>query len=157
METSSEAPLPPGAFARERLLSVLALGLLGFAGVAMKGGGSGPVAHWCRAHGAGVCYEASWLMALRAGWPRARIVRQALAVFAATALLEAAQLWRPPVLEAVRRTFAGRALLGASFDWLDYPHYAVGCALGAALACWVRRPTRDRGNRPAGDMSALEE
>lgn len=122
----------------------------------MKTGGPGPVARWCHAYGAGVWYAVFWVMALRILWPQARIAYQASAVFAVTALLEAAQLWRPPGLEVVRQTLVGRALLGASFDWLDYPHYAVGCALGAAFAGWIRRRARSGAQAPGGTKAREE-
>jgi hypothetical protein len=54
-----------------------------------------------------------------------------VAVFAVTCALEVLQLWHPAPLEAVRGTFLGRTLLGTTFVWWDFPHYALGCALGA--------------------------
>jgi hypothetical protein len=34
----------------------------------------------------------------------------------------------------LRGTFLGAALLGTTFDWWDFPHYVIGCAIGIVLA-----------------------
>ncbi|MDP6778276.1 MAG: DUF2809 domain-containing protein, partial [Candidatus Latescibacteria bacterium] len=57
-------------------------------------------------------------------------------VLAVTCALEVLQLWHPPFLELVRRSFVGATLLGTSFDWVDFPHYVAGCAIGWL---WMRR------------------
>ena len=125
--------------AAERLLSLFALVPVCVLGLCMKEGAGGSAASWSQAYGAGVVYEVFWLLVLRVVWPQAAVGPQAAGVFGATALVELSQLWHPPVLEAARRTFLGHAFLGASFDWIDYPHYAVGCGLGAVLAICIRR------------------
>jgi len=56
------------------------------------------------------------------------------AVFLLTSLLEVLQLWHPPLLEAVRATFLGRALIGSGFEWSDLPHYAAGALVAAGIA-----------------------
>jgi hypothetical protein len=61
--------------------------------------------------------------------------RIAIGVFVVTSLLEVLQLWHPWALEQARATFLGRALLGTTFAWWDFPHYALGCALGWV---WMR-------------------
>jgi len=43
------------------------------------------------------------------------------------------QLWHPPFLELIRSTFWGRALIGTSFSWWDFPHYIFGSAIGGFL------------------------
>jgi hypothetical protein len=47
--------------------------------------------------------------------------------------LEFAQLWHPAWLEAIRRTFIGRCVLGTTFGWDDFPAYVVGAVLGWML------------------------
>jgi hypothetical protein len=47
-----------------------------------------------------------------------------------TYLLEALQLWHPTFLEKVRATFLGAALIGTTFTWWDFPHYALGSSIG---------------------------
>ncbi len=75
------------------------------------------------------------VLALRPRWPPWRV---AAAVLAVTCLLEVLQLWQPPLLQQVRGTFAGRALLGTTFVWWDFPHYAAGAAAGGGLGSWLR-------------------
>jgi len=50
-----------------------------------------------------------------------------------TCLVEVIQLWHPGWLEKVRATFLGATLLGNSFSWLDFPHYAAGFILSWLL------------------------
>ena len=57
-------------------------------------------------------------------------VRTATAVFSMTSILEFLQLWHPAFLETIRESFIGRTLIGTTFSWPDFPHYAAGSALG---------------------------
>ena len=98
---------------------------------------SGPAQKWFNDHGAGVLYELFWCLVFFFLWPRKEfIARIALCVFAATCLLEVLQLWHPWALEQIRLTFLGRALIGTTFTWWDFPHYLLGCAIGWF---WMRR------------------
>jgi len=63
-------------------------------------------------------------------------------VFGITCALEILQLLNPWILEQIRSTFFGRALIGTTFSWWDFPHYAVGCVIGWALLCWITRRVR---------------
>jgi hypothetical protein len=117
-----------------------------------------PLGRWCLLYGAAVLYEVFWILAAllvvlsmkehRAGiavdngehastggdsW-KCLVLRAALAVFVVTCFLEVTQRWHAPWLDAVRATGLGAALLGNGFDWWDFPHYAIGSALGAYLA-----------------------
>jgi hypothetical protein len=64
-------------------------------------------------------------------------------VFSITCVLEFMQLWHPPVLQQFRATFLGRMLIGTTFSWWDFPHYAVGCLLGWF---WLRQLMAARSN-----------
>ena len=77
------------------------------------------------------------------GRPRASTRARAAAALATAALVEAAQLYRVPWLDAVRRTTLGHLVLGSAFDWRDLGAYALGVAAAAALdhELW-RRPAR---------------
>jgi hypothetical protein len=97
-----------------------------------------PLRHWGRWHGGAVVYEVFWALAAGWVWPRAPAWRIGAAVFAATCALEFAQLWHPRWLQAVRRTLPGRMLIGTTFDPTDFPYYAGGSALGAALLAALR-------------------
>jgi hypothetical protein len=98
---------------------------------------------------AGAVYEAFWIWLVLAAFPAVRPRTAAWAVFSATCALEAAQAWHPPFLEALRATFAGRTLLGNSFSWLDFPHYAAGCLLAAAAAAALDRRAERAGGNPS--------
>ena len=111
-------------------------------GLASKFAYGGPGAEWASSHGAGVLYEVFWVGALCWAAPNVRAWQAGVAVFVATCAIEALQLWRPPWLVAVRSTLPGAILLGDSFDWCGFPHYALGSAIGWAMVLWARRPTR---------------
>lgn len=96
----------------------------------------GPLQDWIRDSLGGVLYEMFWIWVVSLFFPRWRTWIIAVAVLAVTSLIEAGQLWHPAFLEAVRRSFVGRTLIGTSFSWLDFPHYVLGCAIGGA---WIGR------------------
>ena len=94
----------------------------------------GPLHHWFNDYGAGVLYEVFWVVLGTMVFSPARPSWKVPAVvFAVTCALEFLQLWHPAFLETLRATFLGRALLGTTFVWLDFPHYVLGCALGYLL------------------------
>jgi hypothetical protein len=113
------------------LAAILALILpLGFATKFYAGPGSA----WVAAHGGGILYEVFWILVVLLVWPRLSPWRVAVRVLVATSALEVLQLFYPPFLEAIRGNFLGHALIGSTFGWWDFPHYAVGCLAGALLA-----------------------
>lgn len=116
---------------RKRLVLVLAV--LVPVGVALKWCVPGAVGQWCSAYGAALAYEAFWMALVALVWPAVRPAACASAVFSVTCGLECLQLWRPPWLESIRRTFPGAVLLGNTFDPWDFPCYAAGCAIGFLL------------------------
>jgi hypothetical protein len=92
---------------------------------------SGPGQAWVRDYGAGVLYEIFWCLVFFLVWPRRQATRKiAAGVFFGTSFLEVLQLWRPWFLEQIRSTFLGSALIGTTFVWWDFPHYALGCLIG---------------------------
>jgi hypothetical protein len=95
---------------------------------------SGPASSWVDSYGGGILYEVFWILTVLLVWPRLSPVCVAGGVFAATSALEVLQLFHPPFLEAIRGTLLGHALIGSTFAWWDFPHYAVGCFAGALLA-----------------------
>ena len=99
---------------------------------------SGPGSGWVHGYGGGVVYEVFFCLA---GGLISNAVpgRIALTVFGTTCLLEFSQLWQPPFLEWLRSTWVGIAMLGSSFDWLDFPHYGIGCVLGFTLLRQIDR------------------
>lgn len=92
---------------------------------------NGPAHEWFNDYGAAVFYEIFWCLFVFLFWRSRKAVRQIpLWVFSVTCALEFLQLWHPPVLEQFRATFLGRALIGSTFAWWDFPHYVLGCFLG---------------------------
>ncbi len=138
------AGTPP---ARPSLLGCLAIVTpLGFASKFYQG----PGAWWFNFYAGGLLYEMFWILLVMAVRPSLPVVPVAWAVFAITSGLEFLQLWNPPPLAAIRRTFLGQTLIGTTFGWWDFVHYAAGCAAGVFL---VRRlgARREAGSAATGD------
>ncbi|MFP8879016.1 MAG: DUF2809 domain-containing protein [Myxococcota bacterium] len=95
---------------------------------------TGAGSSWVGGHAGGLFYVVFWIFLALALFPRLSSVGTSLVVFAITCAVEFLQLWHPPLLTAVRRTFLGQTLLGNTFSWLDFPDYAAGCLLGYAAA-----------------------
>ena len=100
---------------------------------------TGPCGIWIQFYFGGILYEIFWCILFAFGFGRASALRIAIGVFVVTGALECLQLWHPPFLESIRSTFPGRALIGTSFSWLDFPHYILGCLLGFMWIHWIRR------------------
>ena len=101
---------------------------------------TGPVRWWFNNYGAGLFYEIFWILLVFLILPKERLVHKIpLWVFIITCILEILQLWNPWVLQAIRSSFIGRALIGTTFAWLDFVHYAVGCFFGWLWLRWLVR------------------
>lgn len=120
---------------RARLaLALLLITPLGFATKFYEGPGGA----WVEGYAGGVLYEIFWMLVVVMVAPQSRPGVVASAVFSVTAVLETLQLWQPPLLQALRATFLGRTLIGDTFSWWDFPHYALGCAAGYLLLRGLR-------------------
>ena len=97
---------------------------------------SGPGAAWVSGSAGGFLYVVFWIALILALRPRLSRTAVAAGVLAATCALEFAQLWHPPLLERMRATFVGHALLGSTFAWSDFPYYFLGASVGYALTVW---------------------
>lgn len=75
-------------------------------------------------------YVLFWIVVVTLVVPSLHPWTTACGVLLATCLLEITQLWKPPVLERVRQTFIGHALIGSTFEGWDLLHYGVGAVLG---------------------------
>jgi hypothetical protein len=121
----------PGTPYRGRCLAVLAvvtpLGLLTKVY-------SGPGSSWASSQAGGVLYVVFWVFLALALAPGLSQRSVALAVAATTSALEFLQLWHPPVLERIRSSFLGHAVLGSTFAWSDFPYYAAGALIAYAVA-----------------------
>lgn len=90
----------------------------------------GPGQNWFNNYAAGALYVIFWCLVAFLFWPRLELITWiAVTVFAVTSLLEVLQLWHPRLLEGIRASFLGRTLIGTTFAWWDFAHYALGCAL----------------------------
>jgi hypothetical protein len=122
---------------RRTLLSLVLITALGFGAKLYPGPGRA----WVNDSFAGFFYVLFWCLLVMLVSANARPVVVALSVLVATCALEFAQLWHPPLLEAMRRPFLGRALLGTYFSWSDFPYYVGGSAVGWL---WIRALRRSR-------------
>ena len=101
---------------------------------------AGPGRWWFNNYGAGVLYEVFWILVVFLFVARKQYVKKIpVWVFVVTCALEVLQLWNPWVLQEIRSYFLGKVLIGTSFVWLDFPHYAMGCILGWMLIEWIVR------------------
>jgi len=92
---------------------------------------SGPTHWWFNDYGAGLLYVIFWIMVVSFFFPdRNWINRIPVLVLIVTCALEVLQLWHPWFLEKVRSYFIGRALIGTTFAWWDFPHYFLGSLIG---------------------------
>ncbi|WP_392532422.1 DUF2809 domain-containing protein [Nostoc sp. C117] len=86
---------------------------------------------WFNDYGGDIFYEIFWcLVGFYFFRSRAAIVQIPIWVFVITCIIEFLQLWHPPLLNEIRTTLIGKLLLGTTFAWWDFPHYALGCVLG---------------------------
>lgn len=115
---------------RQRIIFLAALIVVGALGYWLRF--NAPVPAWLRDNSGGAAYVLFWILALAVVKPAASARRLALLILAITCCLEFLQLWHPRPLEAMRRTFVGRMILGTTFDWSDFPPYALGACLGWA-------------------------
>jgi hypothetical protein len=116
-----------GLIRKRIFLSLLVITPLGF----LSKRYAGPAQSWFNNYAAGVLYEIFWCLVLLFLWPRREsTVKITVVVLLVTGFLEVLQLWHPWMLEQIRSTFLGRALIGTTFSWWDFPHYILGCALG---------------------------
>ena len=76
-----------------------------------------------------------WCLVVQLLVPKAKPVVAVTSVLVITSVLEAFQLWHPPVLQAIRGTFLGATLIGTTFVWSDFFYYVLGSLLGWA---WLR-------------------
>lgn len=94
---------------------------------------SGPAMNWINNSVGGLLYEIFWCLVFYFLFPLSRPFLIALIVLISTCFLEFLQLWHPPFLELIRSNFIGRTILGNAFNWMDFPYYLVGSALGYIL------------------------
>lgn len=91
----------------------------------------GPGWQWFNEYAGDILYEIAWCLFFFLWFPKKRaILPIAVGVFLGTCALEFLQLWKHPLLEALRSTLLGKLLLGTTFVPADFFYYALGSALG---------------------------
>lgn len=109
------------------LLLIIPLGIL-----SKTYGGIGQ--EWVQDYSGDVLYEIFWCLLISWFTPpnkdRSKLLKIAGGVFAVTCTIEVCQLRFDLVPVAIRASFLWRMLLGAGFDWWDFPHYALGSLIG---------------------------
>jgi hypothetical protein len=99
---------------------------------------TGPGAAWAADYAAGFFYVVFWVFLFLSAFPDSSPGIVTLWVLGITCALEGLQLWHPPFLEAVRSTFAGRALVGTTFAWWDFAYYGFAAVTAPILARLIR-------------------
>ncbi|MCT7948942.1 DUF2809 domain-containing protein [Ancylothrix sp. C2] len=107
------------------LVTMVIVSVLGLASKFYKG----PGYDWVNGFAGDIFYETFWICAVVFVWPELSPAKVSGGVFFVTCLVEFLQLWKPPFLQVIRATFAGKLLLGTTFVWADFPYYFIGCFL----------------------------
>ena len=98
---------------------------------------SGPAHWWFKNYGAGLLYVVFWILVIFFFFPNKKTVNIIpVWVLAVTCALEVLQLWHPWFLDKIRSYFLGKALIGTTFVWWDFPHYIIGCLIGRI---WIKK------------------
>ncbi len=114
------------------LASLIIITPMGFLTKAYHGFG----AHWVNDSLSGLLYVVFWCLVVYLLFPKYSVKNIAIGVFVVTSVLEIAQLWHPVFLEYLRSFYLGRVLLGTTFAWSDFPHYAAGALIGYV---WIKQ------------------
>lgn len=98
---------------------------------------------WVNGYSGDILYEILWCLV--AFWffdsKKASFIIP-LWVFIVTSAIEFSQLWFVHVPEEIRSTIIWRLILGSTFVWWDFPHYAIGCILGWLLLTQLEKISR---------------
>lgn len=89
---------------------------------------------WVHDYSGDILYEIFWCLCFFWFFPSKKaVVAIPIGVFLVTSVIEVSQLFfdRVPIL--LRETIIWKLLLGSTFVWWDFPHYALGCFLGWLL------------------------
>ncbi len=130
-------------FFRRRLWVIVSLCVVTPLGLWLWGWYRGPWRIWVNYYATGAIYEVFWCLVVFLFRPRGKdAVKIAAGVFIATCILEVLQLWEAGFLESIRATFVGKALIGTSFVWWQFPYYVAGSLAGLL---WLKMLGREAG------------
>ncbi|OLP16050.1 hypothetical protein BST81_22735 [Leptolyngbya sp. 'hensonii'] len=90
----------------------------------------GPGPEWLDDLLGGIAYEMFWILLLLLLLPKRSPASIAIGVCLVTCAMEVLQLWQNPVFKSLQATWLGRAVLGNTFTWSDFPNYVLGSGLG---------------------------
>jgi len=121
-----------------RVITIICLIIITPIGLLTKAyAGSGQ--DWINSSSGGIFYEIFWCLLILLIVPKLQPNNIAIGVFFFTCVLEFMQLWRPPFLQALRRTFLGATILGTSFVTTDFIYYIIGAILGWLIIAIIKR------------------
>ena len=110
---------------RRKLVSLIVLFIVAILGIYTKLY-SGFADEWVNNSLGGVFYVIFWCQVVHFIWPDSSPFKVSLLVLLATCTIEFTQLSHLAVLESIRKTFPGRALIGNSFTIDDFWYYIAG-------------------------------
>ena len=87
----------------------------------------------------GVIYVVFLIVLVSLIFSKTSLIKTSIIVLCITCLLEFTQLIHTPTLELFRKNFIFRALLGSTFNPLDFFWYFVGALAGLFLVLFVNR------------------
>ena len=89
---------------------------------------------WVNDYSGDILYEIFWCLCFFWFFPSKKaVVAIPIGVFLVTSVIEVSQLFFHRVPIFLRETIIWKLLLGSTFVWWDFPHYALGCFLGWLL------------------------
>ncbi len=115
---------------RQRILIVLSLLIITPLGLFSKAY-TGVAQWWVNDYAGDILYEIFWCLFFFWFFPsKNAVVIIPMWVFTITSAIEICQLWYGLVPPSIRSSLIWKLLLGSSFVWWDFPHYAIGSLLG---------------------------
>lgn len=119
------------------IAGAIALALIVALGLWTKLGYQGWGQEWVNDFSGDIWYEIAWILFIGMVWRRFSARNIAIGVFLATSVIELSQLI--PFPQELTSNLIWRLLLGTTFVWWDFPHYALGCVMGWALLQGLRQ------------------
>jgi hypothetical protein len=106
---------------------------------------TGPAHEWVNNSLGGVFYVIFWCQVIHYIKPGSSPFWVSICVLLATCAIEFSQLSHLRMLEVIRKTFLGRALIGNSFNVSDFGYYFAGAAVSWILqSCTLHANNSDK-------------
>ena len=135
----SNRPPPPSHPSRwsYTIAGAIVLAIIVAVGLWTKLGYSGWGQVWVNDFSGDILYEMAWIVCFGLIWPRISSAKIAWGVFLVTSLIEFSQLI--PFPPSLTSNLFWRLLMGTTFVWWDFPHYALGCVIGWGILKGLRK------------------